>query len=39
MKDIDQIPTIHTASHRRWPQASHTSASRQQGLVSTMTFV
>ena len=37
--DTDQLLPNHTASHRRWPQASQTPALKQQGLVSIKNFV
>ena len=35
----DQLLPNYKVSHRRWPQASHTPTSNQQGLVSIKTFV
>jgi len=37
--DTEQLLPKHTMSHRRWPQASRTPASKLQRLVSIKTFV
>jgi hypothetical protein len=37
--DNNQLLPNYTASRRRWPQASQTSSSKQQGFVSIKTYV